>query len=152
MNSVLLTGYISKESQVFNENVMKFTVATSSNVKVNDQWESKASFHQITAFGYHIKRSVSKGDLVSVECHLDYSNYEKDGQKIYQTSLILDNLEVLKRKESQQSAPAGSYANNREQEKKMLSLNRNKIQGEHTSNRNRIMLMAKIRYLSRSAK
>ncbi len=118
MNSVLLTGYISKESQVFNKKVMKFTIATSSNVKVNDQWESKASFHQITAFGYHIKRSVSKGDLVSVECHLDYSNYEKDGQKVYQTSLILDNLEVLKRKESQQSAPANSYQGHREQEKK----------------------------------
>ncbi len=118
MNKTFLTGFVSKESQVFNEKVMKFTVATSTNVKVNEQWESKSSFHQITAFGYHVKRKVSKGDLVSIECHLDYSNYEKDGQRVYQTSLILDNLEMLKRKESQapSQAPAGSYQGNRQQE------------------------------------
>ena len=116
MNKTLLSGFISNESKVYNGKVMKFTVATSSNVKVNDVWESKSNFHQITAFGYHLKRSVSKGDIVNVECHLDYSNYEKDGQKVYVTSLILDELEVMKKKEIKPE-PAGNYRQEQKEHK-----------------------------------
>jgi len=117
MNKLLLTGFVSKDSQVFNEKVIKFNLVTKKNVKVNDNWEEKASFHQLTGFGYFTKRTFSKGDLISVEAHIDYSNYQKDGQTVYQTSLILDSVEVLKKgQSSSQQPPAGSYAGNRQQE------------------------------------
>lgn len=88
MNKVFLNGRLGKdpEEQVFQsgKKCAKFSLATSESVKVNGQYENKATWHNITLFGAKadwVLRDLRKGDLITVEGQICVDEYEKDGQR-----------------------------------------------------------------------
>ena len=82
---------------------VKFSLAT------DETWnkEKKTTWHNIMAWGKQAELCSSylgKGSLVYIEGRLEYSEYEKNGQKQYFTQIVLDKVVFLpsNKKDSQQ--------------------------------------------------
>ena len=52
-------------------------------------WDKKAEL---------IEKYCHKGSKIMVEGHIQTGSYEKDGQKIYTTDIVVDNIEFLDKK------------------------------------------------------
>jgi len=56
--------------------------------------------------GEACKKFLVKGQIAAVEGKIKYSNYEKDGKKVYATEIVADKVSFGPRKE-QEPAAAG---------------------------------------------
>ena len=105
MNKVILIGRLgadpeSREAQSGTA-LCKFRIATDDYAGKN---ETKTNWHRITCFGKtaeNCAKYLSKGRLVSVEGRVDYSEWEKDGEKRYGTEIIADRVTFLGGKQEQ---------------------------------------------------
>lgn len=99
MNKVLLIGRMTKDAQLgYTSNtqkaVAKFTLAV-------DRINEGTDFINCTAFGKqaeNIEKFVKKGNRLAVAGRIQTGSYEKDGQKIYTTDVIVDNAEFIEPK------------------------------------------------------
>lgn len=99
MNKVVLIGRMTKDAQLgYTSNtqkaVAKFTLAV-------DRINEGADFINCTAFGKqaeNIEKYVKKGNRLAVAGRIQTGSYEKDGQKIYTTDVIVDNAEFIEPK------------------------------------------------------
>ena len=93
INTVSLTGRLTNDINVRetkNSQVGNFTIAVQRNFG-----EKEADFIQVTVFNKvaeNMKKFTSKGDLVGVVGRLQTSNYEKDGQTIYVTQVVSNDI------------------------------------------------------------
>lgn len=101
INTVSLTGRLTNDINVRetkNSKVGNFTIAVQRNFG-----EKEADFIQVTVFNKvaeNMKKFTSKGDLVGVVGRLQTSNYEKDGQTIYVTQVVSNDITFLETKNS----------------------------------------------------
>jgi len=101
INTVSLTGRLTNDINVRetkNSQVGNFTIAVQRNFG-----EKEADFIQVTVFNKvaeNMKKFTSKGDLVGVVGRLQTSNYEKDGQTIYVTQVVSNDITFLETKNS----------------------------------------------------
>lgn len=101
INTVSLTGRLTNDINVRetkNGKVGNFTIAVQRNFG-----EKEADFIQVTVFNKvaeNMKKFTSKGDLVGVVGRLQTSNYEKDGQTIYVTQVVSNDITFLETKNS----------------------------------------------------
>jgi single-strand DNA-binding protein len=79
--------------------VTNFTIAVD-RIKRRGEAEKTADFIRVVAWrrlaeicGEYLK----KGKLVAVEGRLQISSYDKDGEKIYTSEIVADNLQMLDR-------------------------------------------------------
>lgn len=90
----------------------KLRIATDRRVqnKTTEEWESKTSWHRVTVFGKTAENCVkflAKGAEVDVEGRLEYSQYEKDGQTVYGTDIIAEQVTFIGgKREGGADAPA----------------------------------------------
>lgn len=104
---MFLIGRIGKDP-IIKTNVVSLSLATASNHKVGESWESKTEWHRVIAFGKQaetIKSYVKKGDQLYIEGRLQTREYEKDGQKRTITEIIAASIELLGSKNPSEQKP-----------------------------------------------
>lgn len=95
-NQFLFLGNVSSELTV-NEKFTRFNLA------VNGRKEDPTDFFSIVVFGKTkelVDKYVSKGMKLQVTGQVHNNNYEKDGQKIYDTSFVATGIEFCEKKSS----------------------------------------------------
>lgn len=115
MNRVDLIGRLTRDLEPRRSSngnsVLKFTVAVDRRFKQPGQPE--ADFISCTAFGKtadNMARYLHKGSLISVEGRIQTGSYvNQQGQKVYTTDVIADNVSFL---ESRKQSQAAGYGNN----------------------------------------
>ncbi len=125
MNKVLLMGRLTRDPELRysqNENstaVARFTIAVDRRYKKDEQ--QSADFIGCVAFGKtaeFFEKYIKQGTKVCVEGRIQTNNYtNKDGQKVYTTDVVVENVEFAESKShsanaqsaNTQSAPAANY-------------------------------------------
>jgi single-strand DNA-binding protein len=118
MNKVILQGRFMKDLEIRTSqggtSILSFTLAV--NRKFNKEGEEKqADFIQCKAFGKtadNISRFFNKGNLIIIEGRIQTGSYEKEGQRIYTTDVMVDGFEFTGEKrtrEDQQQPEQASF-------------------------------------------
>ena len=103
LNKAMLIGRVGKEVElnttVAGVEIAKFTLATSESRKVNDNWQEKTEWHNLTAFnktaGY-CKEYIKKGQLVYVEGKITSNSWQDDkGGKHYRTEIVISSIKKI---------------------------------------------------------
>ena len=107
VNKVILIGNVGGDPETRympNGNaVTNITLATTDSWKDKDSgelrertdWNTVTLFERSTAGFAWLKENLKPGDLVHVRGRIGESNYEKDGQTVYDTSLTADRFAVV---------------------------------------------------------
>ena len=123
MNKVILMGRLTRDPEVrYSQGsqsmaVARYTLAVDRRFKRDG--EQTADFIQCVAFGKSgefAERYFHKGTKVVVEGRIQTGSYEKDGQRVYTTDIVVEQQEFAESKASsdnnagnyQQSAPASA--------------------------------------------
>ena len=121
MNNVSLCGYIGKDPEVktlpSGVQVASFTLATSrSYLDKEGNWHDKTEWHTVDVWGKQTEKvsEYSKGDLVSVIGSIEYSSYEKDGQKTYFTKIRAMHTSRFLKSEDKGAKKASPKTNERD--------------------------------------
>lgn len=98
-------SYISESQKC----VAKFIMA------IDDGWgeRKRTNFIPVTVFGKKAEsceRFLTKGKLVGVQGKIQTGPYEKNGQKIYTTDVVANEVEFLEWGEKKDQAPSGFSA------------------------------------------
>ena len=103
VNQVILLGKVSKDIDVkfVSNGNMKTTlnIVTTESFKKDGEQKYKDSFHRVILWGdgwSWLQERVQKGMQVYIEGKLDYSNYEKNGEKVYSTDIVGHKVLILK--------------------------------------------------------
>lgn len=118
MNQVALVGRITRDVEVSmsgnGREVCRFTVAVNRTFK-NSNGEYDADFISCVAFGQtanFMGRYIEKGRLVSVTGRIQTGSYERDGQRVYTTDVIVDNVQGLDQRRQGNDFNNQSFGNN----------------------------------------
>ncbi len=118
MNQVALVGRITRDVEVSmsgnGREVCRFTVAVNRTFK-NPNGEYDADFISCVAFGQtanFMGRYIEKGRLVSVTGRIQTGSYERDGQRIYTTDVVVDNIQGLDQRRQGNDFNQGGDFNN----------------------------------------
>lgn len=115
INRVNISGNLTRDPEL--RATASGTQVLSFGVAVNDrrrnaqtgEWEDYPNFVDCTMFGNRaeaVGRFLAKGMKVAIEGKLRYSSWERDGQKRSKLEVIVDELDVMVRREGQaQAAP-----------------------------------------------
>ena len=105
VNKVTLLGNVGRDPEVKvltgGNAVAEFSLATSTGgytTKDGREVPQKTQWHRIKAFGAitsAIERYVKKGSSIYVEGRIEYSEYEKNGEKRTMTEIILEDMSLL---------------------------------------------------------
>ena len=125
LNSVILIGRNVKEMDLkYLQNgtaLTRFTLAVDKNLskdkkaELESKGENTADFINITAWGKQaefVASYLGKGKKVAVQGRIQTGSYEKDGQRIYTTDVVANNIEILESKndnESNNDIPEGFH-------------------------------------------
>jgi len=109
-NKVTLIGNLGKDPELktFDSGTTncKFSLATSSSYKKNDEWEQDTQWHNITLWGKAAERAAEKlykGARVLIEGKVTYRSWDdQDGNKKYMTEIQANFYRLMdKREESE---------------------------------------------------
>lgn len=119
INKVILIGNVTKDPDIKQtkdgKEIANFSLAT------NDKWKDKSTgeqkekveYHNISAFGgvvNVIKNYVKKGSKLYLEGALETQEYEKNGQDVYSTKIVLKGFNsALQLLDSKGSKPIDSH-------------------------------------------
>lgn len=113
VNRVTLLGNVGRDPEVKvltgGNAVAEFSLATSRGGytgKDGREVPQKTQWHRIKAFGAitsAIERYVKKGSTIYVEGRIEYSEYEKNGEKRTATEIVLEDMSLLS--QPQQAQP-----------------------------------------------
>lgn len=110
INRVCISGNLTRDPEL--RATAGGTQVLSFGVAVNDrrrnaqtgEWEDYPNFVDCTMFGNRaeaVGRFLAKGMKVAIEGKLHYSSWERDGQKRSKLEVIVDEIEVMVRREGQ---------------------------------------------------
>lgn len=112
MNNVVLTGRLTRDAEVKyldNNQVARFTLAVDKGLskekkeEMESQGKPTADFINCQAWGKiaeNIIKYTGKGLRVLVNGRIQTGSYEKDGQTIYRTDVVVSNIEYIDWKDS----------------------------------------------------
>ena len=102
LNKVMLIGRLGKDPELKNlqsTQVCNFSIATSDKYKDKaGNTQEKTEWHNIVAFGKQAEvcgKYLAKGNQVFVEGRLQTSSYDKNGQTVYSTKIIVSSIQFL---------------------------------------------------------
>lgn len=111
INRVCISGNLTRDPELRSTaggtSVMGFGVAVNERRKnaQTGEWEDYPNFVDCTLFGKRaeaLEQYLSKGTKVAVEGRLHYSSWEKDGQKRSKLGVIVDEMELMSRRDGEQ--------------------------------------------------
>ena len=97
INSTVIAGNLVADAKCPKEGVLSFTVATTTRVKVNEEWQDRPSYIDCVMFGKRadaIKDLMKKGKKVICSGKLYQNRWEKDGKTQSRVELRIDNIEI----------------------------------------------------------
>ena len=102
-NKVLLLGNLTRDPELrFTSNgsaLTKFGLAVNRKYKAGDEWKEEVCFVDITVWGKQAENCaeyLSKGRLVFIEGHLQFSTWEADsGEKRSKLEAVAENVRFL---------------------------------------------------------
>ena len=112
MNNVQLLGRLTRDAELKyldNNQVARFTLAVDKGLskdkkeEMESQGKATADFINCQAWGKiaeNISKYTGKGLRVLVNGRIQTSSYEKDGQTIYRTDVVVSNIEYIDWKDS----------------------------------------------------
>ena len=120
VNKVILLGNVGRDPEVKvltgGNAVAEFSLATSSGgytAKDGREISQKTQWHRIKAFGAitaTIERYVKKGATLFIEGRIEYSEYEKNGEKRQSTEIIMEDMSLISSPQpTPQAAPQPTY-------------------------------------------
>ena len=118
MNSVVLIGRLTRDPEVryISESQMAiatFTVAIDRPTRSGQ--EKKTDFPRVTVFGRqaeNCEKFLAKGRLVGVQGRIQTGSYtNKDGQRVYTTDVVAENVEFAESKNASAGNNDGGYQN-----------------------------------------
>jgi single-strand DNA-binding protein len=103
LNEVTLLGNLSKDVELRatggGKSVATLNIATNESYKDSSGNKvEKVAYHRVSVFGAQAdsaSKHLVKGQQVYIQGKLDYSEYEKDGRKVYQTNIIAQKIIFL---------------------------------------------------------
>ncbi len=108
LNKVVLIGRLTKNPDLRHTQsgiaVARFTLAVDRGFK-NQQGEKQADFIPITVWrgaAESCAKYLSKGRLVAVVGRIQTGHYDKDGQRVYTTEVVADEVRFLEFKKEQE--------------------------------------------------
>lgn len=111
INRVCISGNLTRDPELRSTaggtSVMGFGVAVNERRKnaQTGEWEDYPNFVDCTLFGKRaeaLERYLSKGTKVAVEGRLRYSSWEKDGQRRSKLGVIVEEVELMSRRDGEQ--------------------------------------------------
>lgn len=118
INRVCISGNLTRDPELRatagGTQVLSFGVAVNDRRKNQQtgEWEDYPNFVDCTMFGNRaeaVSRFLAKGMKVAIDGRLRYSSWEKDGQRRSKLEVIVDEIEVMVRRE-QPAAPVDDLA------------------------------------------
>jgi len=103
INRVVLTGNLTRDPEVSATggglSICKLGIAVNTRRKSSDgQWEEKPNFFRVTVFGRQAESCgnyLKKGRAVAIDGRLEWSQWERDGQKRESVDIIADTVQFL---------------------------------------------------------
>jgi single-strand DNA-binding protein len=103
INRVVLTGNLTRDPELSSTGgglaICKLGIAVNTRRKgAEGQWEEKANFFRVTVFGKQAEschQYLKKGRAVAIDGRLEWSQWERDGQKRESVDIIADNVQFL---------------------------------------------------------
>ncbi len=109
MNKVMLIGRVTRDPELrytaSNIPSTRFTLAVNRTFQ-NQNGETEADFINVVVWrkqAENVKKYVSKGSLIAVEGRIQTGSYERDGQRVYTTDVVADNVQFLESKSQSQN-------------------------------------------------
>ena len=111
INRVCISGNLTRDPELRSTaggtSVMGFGVAVNERRKNSrtGEWEDYPNFVDCTLFGKRaeaLEQYLSKGTKVAVEGRLRYSSWEKDGQRRSKLGVIVEEVELMSRRDGEQ--------------------------------------------------
>ncbi len=109
MNKVVLIGRVTRDPELrytaSNIPSVRFTLAVNRPFE-NQSGQREADFINIIVWrkqAENVKKYVTKGSLIAVEGRIQTGSYEKDGQRVYTTDVVADNVQFLESKAQSQN-------------------------------------------------
>lgn len=104
MNKIILVARLIKDVEIKNtksgKEVASFILASKRNYK-NADGQYDSDFINCMAFGKtaeYLKKYSKKGDTIAIEGNLQTGNYEKDGKKVYFTTVMVEETQIVSSK------------------------------------------------------
>ncbi|MCT8309204.1 single-stranded DNA-binding protein (plasmid) [Xanthomonas translucens pv. translucens] len=110
LNEVRLIGNVGKPIELRNPNgtdVCTVFLATNSYRGKGEQREQRTAWHRVVLFDQNARyaaRHVQVGDTVFAAGHLDYRQWERDGEVYHTTEIIADDFQGLRLRGVERSA------------------------------------------------
>jgi single-strand DNA-binding protein len=102
INRVVLTGNLTRDPETSTTpgglSICKLGIAVNTRRKSGDTWEEKANFFRVTVFGRQAESCgtyLKKGRPVAIDGRLEWSQWERDGQKRESIDIIADTVQFL---------------------------------------------------------
>lgn len=124
MNKVVLIGRLTRDPELryTSSNIpsARFSLAVDRPF-TSQSGERETDFINIVVWrkqAENVKKYIAKGSLVAVEGRIQTGSYEKDGQRVYTTDVVADNVQFLESKAQSQNRPVedsvtpADFANN----------------------------------------
>lgn len=119
MNSVALVGRLARDPEVKYANegstIARFSVAVDRRYKKEGEQQT-ADFINCIAFAKtaeFIEKWFHKGDRIGLNGHIQTGSYKnKDGNTVYTTDVVVDNVEFVESKQKGEQKPAEKPAQN----------------------------------------
>ncbi len=115
INSVVLTGRLTKELDLrYTSNgtaVATGTLAVKRNFK-NADGDYESDYPRIQIWrkaAENLANFTKKGSLIGIQGRIQTGSYEKDGQRVYTTDIVVDNFTLLESRNSQNSDQESNY-------------------------------------------
>ena len=115
MNKVILIGRITKDLELrqttSGTEVLRFSVAVD---RYSKDKENDTDFISCIAFGKSasfIGNYFSKGRMIAIEGNIKTGSYEKNGQKVYTTDVIVDKAHFCGDRQANGNAPQSGFNN-----------------------------------------
>ena len=102
MNKVFLVGRLTRDLELRSTgsvSVLRNSIAVNRRVRAGE--EQKADFISIVAFGQTaetMSRFLHKGSLIAIDGRIQTGSYERDGQTVYTTDVVVDNFDFCEKK------------------------------------------------------
>ncbi len=102
INRVVLTGNLTRDPEMSvtggGLSICKLGIAVNTRRKSGDTWEEKPNYFRVTVFGRQAEscgQYLKKGRPVAIDGRLEWSQWERDGQKRESIDIIADTVQFL---------------------------------------------------------
>lgn len=102
MNKAILLGNVGRDPEIrtteSGKKVANVSLATSRRIQLEQGYEERTEWHRLTLWdrlAQLAEEYVRKGDRLFVEGRIEYSSFEKNGNLIPTTEIVVDELILL---------------------------------------------------------